>query len=236
MNMSYLDYYMDTDGNVSKRSLAQTIRIKIFAGTKFIFDRLLAILGLVIASPLMLLIAIAIKLDSKGDILFRQLRTGKNGKNFNVYKFRTMVQSNDVHDFNKSDEHTRVGKILRKTSLDELPQLFSVAIGKMSFIGPRPWITDYYDNMSEEQRRRYAVRPGLTGLAQAMGRNNISIFKKIEYDLEYINNYSLYQDIKIIFLTIKAVFSGSGADAGKGTIQKELDDLAKQNNKNKMSK
>lgn len=236
MNMSYLDYYMDTDGNVSKRSLAQTIRIKIFAGTKFIFDRLLAILGLVIASPLMLLIAIAIKLDSKGDILFRQLRTGKNGKNFNVYKFRTMVQSNDVHDFNKSDEHTRVGKILRKTSLDELPQLFSIAIGKMSFIGPRPWITDYYDNMSEEQRRRYAVRPGLTGLAQAMGRNNISIFKKIEYDLEYINNYSLYQDIIIIFLTIKAVFSGSGADAGKGTIQKELDDLAKQNNKNKMSK
>lgn len=236
MNMSYLDYYMDTDGNVSKRSLAQTIRIKFFAGTKFIFDRLLAILGLVIASPLMLLIAIAIKLDSKGDILFKQLRTGKNGKNFNVYKFRTMVQSNDVHDFNKSDEHTRVGKILRKTSLDELPQLFSIAIGKMSFIGPRPWITDYYDNMSEEQRRRYAVRPGLTGLAQAMGRNNISIFKKIEYDLEYINNYSLYQDIKIIFLTIKAVFSGSGADAGKGTIQKELDDLAKQNNKNKMSK
>lgn len=234
--MSYLDYYMDTDGNVSKRSLAQTIRIKIFAGTKFIFDRLLAILGLVIASPLMLIIAIAIKLDSKGDILFRQLRTGKNGKNFNVYKFRTMVQSNDVHDFKKSDEHTRVGKILRKTSLDELPQLFSIAIGKMSFIGPRPWITDYYDNMNEEQKRRYAVRPGLTGLAQAMGRNNISIFKKIEYDLEYINNYSLYQDIKIIFLTIKAVFSGSGADAGKGTIQKELDDLAKQNNKNIMSK
>lgn len=236
MNMSYLDYYMDTDGNVSKRSLAQTIRIKIFAGTKFIFDRLLAILGLVIASPLMLIIAIAIKLDSKGDILFRQLRTGKNGKNFNVYKFRTMVQSNDVHDFKKSDEHTRVGKILRKTSLDELPQLFSIAIGKMSFIGPRPWITDYYDNMNEEQKRRYAVRPGLTGLAQAMGRNNISIFKKIEYDLEYINNYSLYQDIKIIFLTIKAVFSGSGADAGKGTIQKELDDLAKQNNKNIMSR
>ena len=236
MNMSYLDYYMDTDGNVSKRSLAQTIRIKIFAGTKFIFDRLLAIFGLIIASPLMLIIAIAIKLDSKGDILFKQVRTGKKGIPFTMYKFRTMVQSNDVHDFEKADEHTRVGKFLRKTSLDELPQLISIATGKMSFIGPRPWITDYYDNMNEEQRRRYAVRPGLTGLAQAMGRNNISIFKKIEYDLEYINNYSLYQDIRIIFLTIKAVFTGSGADAGKGTIQKELEDLAKQNNKNKMSK
>lgn len=236
MNESYLEYYMDMDGNVNKRSLAQTIRIKIFAGIKFVFDRLLAIFGLIIASPLMLIIAIAIKLDSKGDILFKQVRTGKKGKNFTMYKFRTMVQSNDVHDFKKADEHTRVGKILRKTSLDELPQLFSIATGKMSFIGPRPWITDYYDNMNDDQRRRYAVRPGLTGLAQVMGRNNISIFKKIEYDLEYINNYSLYQDIKIIFLTIKTVFTGSGAEAGKGTIQKELEDLTKQNNKNKMSR
>ena len=125
---------------------------------------------------------------------------------------------------------TKIGNFLRKTSLDELPQLFSIAFGKMSFIGPRPWITDYYDRMNEVQRRRYAVRPGLTGLAQVKGRNSISIFKKIEYDLEYINNYSLYQDIKIIFLTIKAVFTGSGADAGKQTIQKELEDLAKQNN------
>ena len=83
--------------------------------------------------------------------------------------------------------------------------------------------------MNEEQRRRYAVRPGLTGLAQAMGRNNISIFKKIEYDLEYINNYSLYQDIRIIFLTIKAVFTGSGADAGKDTIKNELNDLKNYN-------
>lgn len=230
MNMSYLDYYMDTDGNVSKRSLAQTIRIKIFAGTKFIFDRLLAIVGLIIASPLMLIIAIAIKLDSKGDILFKQVRTGKKGVPFTMYKFRTMVQSNDVHDFKKADEHTRVGKILRKTSLDELPQLISIATGNMSFIGPRPWITDYYDNMNEEQRHRNDVRPGLTGLAQAMGRNNLTIFDKIGYDLEYIRNYSLKQDIRIVFLTIKAVFSGEGAEAGKQTIQCELKDLRKNNN------
>lgn len=231
MNMSYLDYYMDTDGNVSKRSLTQTIRIKIFAGTKFIFDRLLAILGLVIASPLMLIIAIAIKIDSKGDILFKQVRTGKKGVPFTMYKFRTMVQSNDVHDFKKADEHTRVGKILRKTSLDELPQLYSIAIGKMSFIGPRPWILDYYENMNEEQRHRTDVRPGLTGLAQCMGRNNISIIDKINYDLEYIRNYSIVQDLKIIILTIKCVFTGSGADAGKGTIENELKELKKHNRK-----
>ena len=231
MNESYLDYYMDTDGNVSKRSLAQTIRIKIFAGTKFIFDRLLAVLGLIIASPLMLIIAVAIKLDSKGDILFKQVRTGKKGVPFTMYKFRTMVQSNDVHDFKKADEHTRVGKILRKTSLDELPQLISIATGKMSFIGPRPWITDYYDNMNEEQRHRNDVRPGLTGLAQAMGRNNLTIFDKIGYDLEYIRNYSLKQDIKIVFLTIKAVFSAEGAEAGKQLIQNELEELKQYNNK-----
>lgn len=231
MNESYLEYYMDMDGNVNKRSLAQTIRIKIFAGIKFIFDRLLAIFGLIIASPLMLIIAIAIKLDSKGDILFKQVRTGKKGVPFTMYKFRTMVQSNDVHDFKKADEHTRVGKILRKTSLDELPQLISIATGKMSFIGPRPWITDYYDNMNEDQRHRNDVRPGLTGLAQSMGRNNLTIFDKIGYDLEYIRNYSLKQDIKIVFLTIKAVFSAEGAEAGKKLIQNELEELKKYNNK-----
>ena len=231
MNESYIGTYVDLNGNVSHRKLLKQAMIVIFAGIKFIYDRLLALFGLIIASPLMLIIAIAIKLDSKGPVLFKQLRTGKNGVNFYVYKFRTMVSDNDVHDFSKSDQHTKVGKVLRKTSLDELPQLYSIFIGKMSFIGPRPWITDYYDNMNETQRHRYDVRPGLTGLAQCMGRNNITIFDKINYDLEYIREYSLYQDIKIIFLTIKAVLSGSGADAGKGTIENELNDLKRQNKK-----
>ena len=142
-----------------------------------------------------------------------------------------MVANNDVRDFSKADNHTKIGKILRKTSLDELPQLFSIAIGKMSFIGPRPWITDYYDNMNEKQRHRTDVRPGLTGLAQCMGRNNITIIDKINYDLEYIRNYSLVQDVKIIFLTIKCVFTGSGADAGKSTIENELDVLKRTNKK-----
>ena len=176
----------------------------------------------------MLICAIAIKLDSKGPAIFKQTRTGRYGKNFNVWKFRTMAANNDVHDFSKKDQHTKVGTFLRKTSLDELPQLFNIFVGKMSFIGPRPWITDYYENMNEEQRHRNDVRPGLTGLAQAKGRNNISIFEKINYDLEYIKNYGLIEDIKVIFLTIKTVFSKEGADAGKNVIQNELEDLKTQ--------
>lgn len=231
MNENYIESYVDLNGTVSRRTNFARVRIVFFAGIKFLFDRIVASLGLLIASPLMLIIAIAIKLDSKGDILFRQERTGKGGKIFTMYKFRTMVQNNDVHDFKKADEHTRIGKILRKTSLDELPQLFSIATGKMSFIGPRPWITDYYDSMNESQRHRCDVRPGLTGLAQVNGRNNLTIFEKIEYDLEYIKNYSLKQDIRIVFLTIKTVFMGSGADAGKSTIQNELKSLKESNHK-----
>lgn len=229
MNDNYIEKYVDIDGNVTFRKVISRIRMILFAGTKFIFDRLLAIIGLIILSPLMLIIAIIIKLDSKGPILFRQVRTGKRGKNFTMYKFRTMVANNDVHDFSKADQHTKFGKFLRKSSLDELPQLISIATGKMSFIGPRPWIPDYYDNMNDIQRNRYAVRPGLTGLAQVMGRNAITIFDKIKYDLEYIKNYSLIQDIKIIFLTIKAVFTAHGVDAGKETIKNELEDLKKYN-------
>ena len=229
--MNYIEKYVDIDGNVVIRKLFSRIKMILFAGTKFLFDRILAIFGLIILSPLMIIISIIIKLDSKGPVLFKQVRTGKKGKTFTMYKFRSMVVNNDVHDFSTKDRHTKVGTFLRKTSLDELPQLISIATGKMSFIGPRPWITDYYDNMSDIQRHRCDVRPGLTGLAQVMGRNAITIFDKIEYDLKYIKDYSLLQDIKIIFLTIKAVFSAHGADAGKSTIQNELEDLKNQKKK-----
>ena len=225
MRENILEIYVWLDKKKGQRTLLKTITVTLFAGIKFLFDRLMAILGLIITFPLMLIIAVAIKIDSEGPIIFKQERTGKFFKNFYIYKFRTMVANNDVYDFKKEDKHTRIGKILRKTSLDELPQLFSIAIGKMSFIGPRPWIPDYYENMNEKQRHRTDVRPGLTGLAQCMGRNNITIIEKINYDLEYIKNYSLIQDIKIIFLTIMCVFTGSGADAGKKTIENELKEL-----------
>ena len=195
MNKTNLKYIFDINGEVYKRTCIESIRIKVFAGIKFILDRLFAIIGIIAFSPIMLIIAILIKIDSNGPILFVQDRTGKNGK------------------------------ILRQTSLDELPQLFTIASGKMSFIGPRPWITDYYDNMNKNQRHRNDVRPGLTGLAQCMGRNNISIFDKINYDLEYIKKYSFSQDIKIIFLTIQCVLKRSGVNAGKNTIKNELNEL-----------
>jgi lipopolysaccharide/colanic/teichoic acid biosynthesis glycosyltransferase len=192
-------------------------------------DLIMAVLLLIIFLIPMLSIAVLIKLDSKGPVLFKQKRTGLKGKVFNLYKFRSMVTDNDVHDFSKGDQHTKVGNILRKTSLDELPQIINILKGEMSFIGPRPWITDYYDNMNEKQRHRNDVLPGITGLAQAKGRNNISINEKINYDLEYVKNYSFRQDVKIVFLTIKTVLSKEGADAGKNTIQNELEDLKTQN-------
>ena len=192
-------------------------------------DLVMAVLLLIIFLIPMLIIAVLIKLDSKGPVLFKQKRTGLKGKVFNLYKFRSMVTDNDVHDFSKGDQHTKVGNILRKTSLDELPQIINILKGEMSFIGPRPWITDYYDNMNEKQRHRNDVLPGITGLAQAKGRNNISINEKINYDLEYVKNYSFRQDVKIVFLTIKTVLSKEGADAGKNTIQNELEDLKTQN-------
>jgi len=206
----------------------ESVSKKIYAVVKRIFDFLIALVAVILTSPIMLVLAIAIKLDSKGPAIFKQVRTGKNGKNFMLYKFRTMAVDNDVHDFSNKDKHTRVGTFLRKVSLDELPQFINVLKGDMSFIGPRPWIPDYWDNMNEEQRHRCDVLPGITGLAQAKGRNNISIFEKINYDLEYIRNYSFIEDVKVVFWTIKTVVSKDGADAGKGTIQNELEDLKNQ--------
>lgn len=201
---------------------------KIYSYIRRVLDIVVSLFGIIITLPFMVVIAIAIKLDSEGPIIFKQARTGYCGKVFNVWKFRTMVANNNVKDFSIKDQHTKVGTFLRKTSLDELPQLFNILCGKMSFIGPRPWITDYYDNMTEEQRRRVSVRPGLTGLAQAKGRNNITIFDKINYDLEYIDNYGLIEDIKVVLLTIKVVLTKEGVDAGKATIQNELCDLKHQ--------
>lgn len=191
-------------------------------------DLIMATLLLVIFLIPMIIIGIIIKLDSKGPVFFKQARTGKDGKVFLLYKFRSMAVDNDVHDFSKGDQHTKVGTIIRKLSLDELPQIINIFKGEMSFIGPRPWIPDYYESMNERQRHRCDVLPGITGLAQAKGRNDISILKKINYDLEYVANYSLLEDIKIIFLTVKTVLTKEGADAGKNTIQTELETLKTQ--------
>ena len=195
---------------------------------KRVLDVLIAILLLVLFAIPMVLIAIAIKLEDHGPLFFKQHRTGRYGKEFQLIKFRSMKVDNDVHDFKCADKHTKVGKFLRRTSLDEIPQVFNILKGEMSFIGPRPWITDYYENMNAEQRKRVNVRPGITGLAQAKGRNGLTIFEKIKYDVHYVENLTFFEDCKVVFLTIVTVLSGKGADAGKETIKNELDALKKQ--------
>ena len=159
---------------------------------------ILALIILIITLPLSIIVAVAIKLDSKGPILFKQLRTGKKGKEFYCYKFRSMVYGNYVHDLIKKDQVTKIGSFIRKTSIDELPQLINILKGEMTFIGPRPWITDYAKYYNKKQRRRLDVTPGLTGLAQCSGRNSISIKEKIALDVKYVENMSLKMDLYVI--------------------------------------
>ena len=196
---------------------------------KRVIDILLAIIGLLLACIPMIIVAIAIKLESKGPALFKQIRTGKDGKNFKLYKFRSMTVDNDVMNFKTENKITKVGKFIRKTSLDELPQLFNIIKGEMSFIGPRPWIVEYYNNFNAHQKRRVEVLPGITGLAQATGRNNLTVFEKINYDIEYVDNFSFKTDCKVVLKTIKTVLSKEGAELSKYGIKEEIEDLKAQN-------
>ena len=140
-----------------------------------------------------------------------------------------MIAENDMRDTSCENKYTRVGKILRKSSLDELPQLFNIAIGQMSFIGPRPWVPEYFENMNKRERKRVMVRPGITGLAQANGRNGLSVFERIEFDLEYVNSYSLKMDLKVIFLTIRQVFRSEETSAGKEQVMGDIESLRAEN-------
>lgn len=197
-------------------------RFASYAILKRVMDFVLSASFLVILSPMFLIVAILIKIDSPGPVFFRQERTGKNGRVFRICKFRSMVIDNDMRDASCEDKYTRMGRLLRRTSIDELPQLFNVFFGQMSFIGPRPWVVEYWENMNEIERGRAKVRPGITGLAQAKGRNGLSIFEKIGYDLEYVEHYSLGQDIKVVFLTIVTVVKGEEVNVGKSGIRDEI--------------
>ena len=198
-----------------------------YTKVKRILDLMLAIILLIIFAIPMLIVSIAIKLEDGGPIIYKSKRMGKGLKEFNTYKFRSMKIKRKELDSNLSHNEmvTKVGRIIRKTSLDELPQLFNILKGEMSFIGPRPWITDYYVWFDDEQKRRCDVLPGISGLAQVKGRNGISIFKKINYDLEYVDNMSFRQDLKLVFETIKAVFSKANAEITEQGIKQEIQDL-----------
>lgn len=198
---------------------------------KRIIDFVIALILFIMLLPIMVIVAIAIKIDSKGPIFFKQERSGKNNKVFLMYKFRSMAVSNDVLNFKEADKTTKVGKFIRKTSLDEIPQLINILKGDMSFIGPRPWITEYSKYFTEEQMHRLDVLPGMTGLAQCEGRNGISITEKINFDLKYVKDISLKMDLYVIYKTIYTVFSAKNAVGNKDIIKNELEDLKKQFNK-----
>ncbi len=194
---------------------------------KRIFDFILATILLLIFCIPMIIVAIAIKIEDGGPIIYKSKRMGKDLKLFNIYKFRSMKTERKELESNLSHNNmvTKVGKFIRKTSLDELPQLFNILKGEMSFIGPRPWIPEYYEWFTNEQKRRVEVLPGISGLAQVMGRNGINIFKKIDYDLQYVDNMGLKQDIKLIFATIKAVLSRADAEITEQGIKEEIREL-----------
>lgn len=178
---------------------------------KRILDFVLSLLAIIILSPLLLIIAVLIKLTSNGPVFFLQERLGKNGKVFNIIKFRTMIpNAENIGDGLKvraetDSRITKIGKILRKTSLDELPQFINVLVGQMSLIGPRPPVTYHphkYEEYTEKQRKRFLVRPGITGLAQVRVRNSATWDERIKIDIEYVNKITFCDDVKIILKTI----------------------------------
>ena len=200
---------------------------------KRVIDVILSIILLIIFFIPMCIIAISIKLEDNGPCIYKSKRVGKNLKLFYAYKFRTMKI--ERRELNSNLEHkdmvTKVGKVLRKTSLDELPQLINVIKGEMSLIGPRAWIPDYYEYFTNKQKARSQVLPGISGLAQVNGRNEIGVLEKINYDLKYIENFSFKQDIKIFFKTIKIIFKKNNAEITEKRIKEEIEILKRNKEK-----
>ena len=179
---------------------------------KRIFDILVALIGLLFLSPIFLFVMIGLSIANKGKPFFLQKRPGKNEKIFSIIKFKTMNDKKDAEGNLLSDAErlTPIGAFVRKTSLDEIPQLINVLKGDMSMIGPRPLLIQYLPLYSPQQKRRHEVRPGITGWAQVNGRNAISWEQKFAYDVLYVDNVSLSLDVKILLKTIQKVFKREG--------------------------
>jgi undecaprenyl phosphate N,N'-diacetylbacillosamine 1-phosphate transferase len=202
-------------------------------GYKFLkrtIDIIISAVGLIITSPLLLITAIAIKLESPGPVIFQQERLGLNGKVFKIYKFRSMcvgAEKGGVYEKKGDARVTKVGKIIRKTSIDELPQFVNILKGEMSLIGPRPALTYHpwtYDKYTDEQKRMFHVRPGVTGWAQVNGRKDVEWPRRIELNVEYVDKMSLMFDLAIFFKTIfKVVAMKDNLNVGETAQKKSLD-------------
>src|SRR5690606_33503236 len=189
---------------------------------KRLFDFLIALVGLICLSPIFIIVMIGLYFANEGKPFFFQARPGKSERIFKIIKFKTM---NDKKDANgnllpDAERLTRIGSFVRKTSLDEIPQLINVLKGDMSLIGPRPLLPQYLPLYNEEQKKRHNVRPGITGWAQVNGRNAITWKRKFELDVEYVDNLSLAMDVKVFFTTFKKVFKSEGiSQEGQATAE-----------------
>lgn len=190
---------------------------------KRVLDIVLSLLALILLMPLMIILYILVRIKLGSPAIFKQQRPGKNEKIFTLYKFRTMTDEKDAEGNLLPDEKrlTKFGKILRSTSLDELPELINILKGDMSIIGPRPLLVEYLQLYTDEQKKRHDVRPGLTGLAQVNGRNNLEWDKRFEEDVNYVENISLWIDIKVILKTfIKILKREDISENGNATVRK----------------
>lgn len=190
---------------------------------KRFIDIVASLIGFIFFWWVFLIVGILVKKKLGSPVIFKQERPGKDGKIFTMYKFRSMTDGKDKEGNLLSDKERlpKFGKLLRSTSLDELPELWNVLKGEMSLVGPRPLLVEYLERYNDFQKRRHEVRPGITGWAQINGRNDISWDKKFQYDVEYVDKYSLLLDIKILFLTVKKVFVKEGiSQKGEATMER----------------
>ena len=196
----------------------------IYKYVKRILDIISSLLAIIILSPLLAVASVLVKTKLGSPVLFKQERPGKDEKIFTLMKFRTMTDERDENGELLPDEVrlTKFGKFLRSTSIDELPELFNILKGDMSVIGPRPLLVKYLPRYNEHQHRRHEVKPGLSGWAQVNGRNAISWEEKFDFDVEYVDNYSLLMDIKVLFMTVANVLKRDGISSETSATMEEF--------------